>query len=375
MSSSDEEAREATGKTSLHGYPMVRSLSEDGLVLRRHGEEGRAAEHDEGDEEGVGGVGGGASTPSDKKPPKQLLRAKTLDPVPSEEFDTRRHMSITPPKKHNRQFHKLFKSISHQEELVDTYTCALQKDIVYQGRLFVSKSWICFHANLFGKSMKIAVPVCEVTAIHKDKTARLVPNAVRITTTTATHTFVSLLSRETTLKVLRAVCTHLETFPDVPDSPKRGRDSDSSDSSRSNSPERRHDKLSRAQEPSFDSVDGDGGLYSHNAPAEEGDAAAATHNAPGPPSSGRSLGCMLCTLFLTTVLLVGISSYLAMRIAFLERHIHLMEATPGLTEQWGCLSSEPTADGHSCLNSAIATGLNALNKVQADLRRLLDDWE
>lgn len=37
------------------------------------------------------------------------------------------------------------------------YTCALQKDILYQGRMFVSDHWICFHSKVFGKDTKVLV--------------------------------------------------------------------------------------------------------------------------------------------------------------------------------------------------------------------------
>lgn len=35
------------------------------------------------------------------------------------------------------------------------YTCALQKDILYQGKMFVSDNWICFHSKVFGKDTKV----------------------------------------------------------------------------------------------------------------------------------------------------------------------------------------------------------------------------
>ncbi|KAG8011758.1 GRAM domain-containing protein 2B, partial [Nibea albiflora] len=57
-----------------------------------------------------------------------------------------------------------------------------QKDILYQGRMFVSDHWICFHSKVFGKDTKIAIPVISVTHIKKTKTAILVPNALVIAT-------------------------------------------------------------------------------------------------------------------------------------------------------------------------------------------------
>ncbi|XP_076876128.1 GRAM domain-containing protein 2B-like isoform X2 [Brachyhypopomus gauderio] len=111
--------------------------------------------------------------------------------------------------KANAQYHKLFKEISKDEILQQSYTCALQKDILYQGRLFVSDNWICFHSKVFGRDTKIVIPVLSITLIKKTKTALLLPNALVITTTDERHVFVSFLSRDTTYKFLISVCAHL----------------------------------------------------------------------------------------------------------------------------------------------------------------------
>lgn len=91
---------------------------------------------------------------------------------------------------------------------VKGYTCALQRDILYQGKMFVSDNWICFHSRVFGRDTKvrsptrlrlccgrvrlpdmlmfpnhqISIPVPSVTFIKKTKTALLVPNALVIET-------------------------------------------------------------------------------------------------------------------------------------------------------------------------------------------------
>ncbi|XP_037535902.1 GRAM domain-containing protein 2B [Nematolebias whitei] len=112
--------------------------------------------------------------------------------------------------KTNCQYHKIFKEISKEEQLRQSYTCALQKDILYQGRMFVSDHWICFHSKVFGKDTKIAIPVVSVTNVKKTKTAILVPNALVIATANDRYVFVSFLSRENTYKFLMSVCLHLE---------------------------------------------------------------------------------------------------------------------------------------------------------------------
>ncbi|XP_042729753.1 GRAM domain-containing protein 2B isoform X2 [Lagopus leucura] len=112
--------------------------------------------------------------------------------------------------KANAHFHKLFLDVSIDEPLKQSFTCALQKEILYQGKLFLSENWICFHSKVFGKDTKISIPVLSVTLLKKTKTALLVPNALIIATVTDRYMFVSLLSRDTTYKLLKSICRHLE---------------------------------------------------------------------------------------------------------------------------------------------------------------------
>ncbi|NXA24570.1 GRM2B protein, partial [Ibidorhyncha struthersii] len=112
--------------------------------------------------------------------------------------------------KANAQFHKLFLDVPIDEPLKQSFTCALQKEILYQGKLFLSENWICFHSKVFGKDTKISIPVLSVTLLKKTKTALLVPNALIIATVTDRYMFVSLLSRDTTYKLLKSICRHLE---------------------------------------------------------------------------------------------------------------------------------------------------------------------
>uniref|UniRef100_A0A8C8A1K7 GRAM domain containing 2Aa n=1 Tax=Oryzias sinensis TaxID=183150 RepID=A0A8C8A1K7_9TELE len=91
------------------------------------------------------------------------------------------------------------------------YSCALLRDILLQGRLYISRHWLCFYANLFGKDIKVAIPVVSVRLVKKHKTAGLVPNGLAITTDTGQkYVFVSLLSRDSVYDVLRRICTHLQ---------------------------------------------------------------------------------------------------------------------------------------------------------------------
>ncbi|XP_034086182.1 GRAM domain-containing protein 2B isoform X2 [Gymnodraco acuticeps] len=149
-----------------------------------------------------------------------LVRSKTFDHSLLTQVQTEADPKIERKKSHysqisksNCQYHKIFKEISKEELLRQSYTCALQKDILYQGRMFVSDHWICFHSKVFGKDTKIAIPVMSVSCFKKTKTAILLPNALVIGTANDRYVFVSFLSRDNTYKFLMSICYHLESFP------------------------------------------------------------------------------------------------------------------------------------------------------------------
>ncbi|XP_031199575.1 GRAM domain-containing protein 2A isoform X2 [Mastomys coucha] len=113
--------------------------------------------------------------------------------------------------KYNQQYHKLFKDIPLEEMVLKVCSCALQRDLLLHGRLYISPNWLCFHASLFGKDVKVVIPVVSVQLIKKHKMARLLPNGLAITTNTSQkYIFVSLLSRDSVYDMLRRVCTHLQ---------------------------------------------------------------------------------------------------------------------------------------------------------------------
>uniref|UniRef100_A0A9L0ICE9 GRAM domain containing 2A n=1 Tax=Equus asinus TaxID=9793 RepID=A0A9L0ICE9_EQUAS len=113
--------------------------------------------------------------------------------------------------KYNQQYHKLFKDIPLEEVVLKVCSCALQRDLLLQGRLYISPNWLCFHASLFGKDIKVVIPVVSVQMIKKHKMARLLPNGLAITTNTSQkYVFVSLLSRDSVYDMLRRVCKHLQ---------------------------------------------------------------------------------------------------------------------------------------------------------------------
>ena len=105
-------------------------------------------------------------------------------------------------KKRNRDFHQLFRSVPEDDYLIEDYSCALQRDIILAGRIYVSEGHICFSSNILGWITTLVISFDEVVSVEKETTAMLFPNAIAIQTLHARHTFRSLLSREATYDLL-----------------------------------------------------------------------------------------------------------------------------------------------------------------------------
>ncbi|XP_039538530.1 GRAM domain-containing protein 2B isoform X1 [Pimephales promelas] len=113
--------------------------------------------------------------------------------------------------KHNKTFHKLFPEIPESEDLLHAYICALQKEVPYHGRLYITDSNMCFFSSVLLKDTKVVIPVSSVIVLKKQNTALLVPNAISVRTADGEkYLFVSLRNREGCYKLLRSVCPQLE---------------------------------------------------------------------------------------------------------------------------------------------------------------------
>lgn len=105
-------------------------------------------------------------------------------------------------KKRNRDFHQLFRSVPEDDLLIEDYSCALQRDIILAGRIYVSEGHVCFSSNILGWVTTLIISFEEVVSVEKENTAMIIPNAIAIQTLHARHTFRSLLSREATYELL-----------------------------------------------------------------------------------------------------------------------------------------------------------------------------
>lgn len=106
------------------------------------------------------------------------------------------------PKSRNRTFHQLFRSVPEDDFLIEDYSCALQKEILLAGRIYISEGHICFSSNILGWVTTLVISFEEVMAIERETTAMVFPNAIAVQTLHARHIFRSLLSREATFDLM-----------------------------------------------------------------------------------------------------------------------------------------------------------------------------
>lgn len=100
------------------------------------------------------------------------------------------------------EFRKIFaKTVPSNERLVADFSCALQKEILIQGRLYLSVNYLTFHANIFGWETIVTIRLCDITALTKANTIRVIPNAIQVITTNgAKYIFRSFVDRDKAFK-------------------------------------------------------------------------------------------------------------------------------------------------------------------------------
>ncbi|OHE94730.1 GRAM domain-containing protein [Colletotrichum orchidophilum] len=105
-------------------------------------------------------------------------------------------------KKRNRDFHGFFKSVPDDDYLIEDYSCALQREILAHGRLYVSEGHLCFSSNILGWSTTLVMSFDEIVSVEKRSTALVFKNGLMISTLHAKHIFASFTSRDSTYDLI-----------------------------------------------------------------------------------------------------------------------------------------------------------------------------
>lgn len=76
------------------------------------------------------------------------------------------------------------------------FSCALQKDILIQGKLYLNFDNLHFRSNIFGIKTEIEIDLKDIVQLEKKTTAILFPNGIVVKTLDKTYTFASFLNRD-----------------------------------------------------------------------------------------------------------------------------------------------------------------------------------
>ncbi len=95
----------------------------------------------------------------------------------------------------------LYKKFGVADPLIESYTCAVSWKILLHGRMYLTKSKLCFHSlfnnsTLFGGETKIVIPLEDVVHIEKKKNALIFNNSISVKTKTNEIFFTSFVYRD-----------------------------------------------------------------------------------------------------------------------------------------------------------------------------------
>ena len=105
-------------------------------------------------------------------------------------------------KRRNRDFHNQFKSVPDDDYLIEDYSCALQREILAHGRLYVSEGHLCFSSNILGWTTTLVLSFDEIVSVEKRSTAMLFKNGLMISTLHNKHVFASFTNRDATYDLI-----------------------------------------------------------------------------------------------------------------------------------------------------------------------------
>ncbi|KAG4076127.1 hypothetical protein HA402_011473 [Bradysia odoriphaga] len=158
------------------------------------------------------------ATPSNTRSPSpHPTKSSSKNDIPEKE-KKRKELSSGRQKK----FHRHFLQVDADEHVINYFSCALVSDILLQGHLYITDNYFAFYSNVFGFVTKLLIPTVSVVKISKEKTAKIIPNAVGVATADERHVFGSFMSREAAYRLMLSVWKPVapvepELVPKIPD--------------------------------------------------------------------------------------------------------------------------------------------------------------
>ncbi|OUM51881.1 hypothetical protein BVG19_g1018 [[Candida] boidinii] len=107
--------------------------------------------------------------------------------------------------KRNADFHTLFPNIPTDDRLLDDFSCALSREFLIQGRLYVSEHYLGFNSNFLGWVTNVVISHDDISNFEKKVTAGFFPNGIVVETKDSKYNFASFMSRDTTFNFLETI--------------------------------------------------------------------------------------------------------------------------------------------------------------------------
>ncbi|KAJ3193988.1 hypothetical protein HK101_003697 [Irineochytrium annulatum] len=105
--------------------------------------------------------------------------------------------------KKNKELHRLLKSVPKSDYVVEVFAIALQRDIVIQGKIFLTQNRICFHSNILGFLNVLVIHLNSVKDIKKHKSSPF-HSTIIVDTADGTHSFKTLINEEKIYRSLKS---------------------------------------------------------------------------------------------------------------------------------------------------------------------------
>ncbi|CAF0811164.1 unnamed protein product [Rotaria sordida] len=103
----------------------------------------------------------------------------------------------------NEEFRKVFKDVPNDERLIVDYSCAWQKEILIQGRMYISQNYLCFYANFLKWETSLCLKFKDIIGVTREKTAKVIPNAIEVRTNkNEKYFFASFATRDKTYAMI-----------------------------------------------------------------------------------------------------------------------------------------------------------------------------
>jgi hypothetical protein len=123
--------------------------------------------------------------------------------VSSKEAEIERTSSISQQKirytHDQKRFIKVFPELIQEASTLGTVcSCNLERDVLWQGKIYPTAYHICFYGKIFAKAAKVTIHFKDITQIEKRSTVGMFPNAIRINTANIEYVFSSFLKRDVT---------------------------------------------------------------------------------------------------------------------------------------------------------------------------------